>query len=127
MKKRYLIICALLSACSAHTRPYSDTLEMWVGQPEYVLQQTWGAPNNEFYVTPEEKVVTYISYSNQAVDGNKEPYAGYEVYYPAISTQNFGFPNDSSDNFYYCKTSFTIQNGVIVDYSFNGDDCVSPS
>lgn len=126
--KKIFFLCGLLflSACASHTEPYGQSLQEWVGRPEFVLQETWGTPDNEFYVTPEEKVVTYVSYSNKPVNGDSEPYAGYEVYYPAISTPDFGFPdNSSSNNFYYCKTSFTIQNGTVVDYSFNGDDCVS--
>ena len=37
---------------------------------------------------------------------------------------NQGFTAQNSNN-YYCTTSFTIQNDVVINYSFNGDDCVA--
>ncbi len=120
-----VIILFMLSGCFSKTGNYASSLQNWVGQPEYVLYQSWGQPENTFYLSGAEKEVTYINASQKAIDGDKEPYSGYEVYYPAISTPDFGFP-DTTENYYYCKTSFTIQNGIITDYSFNGDDCVSP-
>lgn len=56
------------------------------------------------------------------IGGNTEPYAD-EVVYSAISNDSYGLPPQNDT--YYCKTSFTIQNSEVIDYSFNGDDCIA--
>ena len=81
--------------------------------------------SGNLYVGPNEKVVTYLQIDEDGpVNGNTEPYQGYEVQYGAIETPDYGFPSDNGGS-YYCKTSFTIVNGEITDYTFNGDDCVA--
>lgn len=125
MKKLVLCLVILLSAC-ASTGNYENTLQPWVGSSETNLYQNWGNPASEFYVTPDTKIVTYIQTENQPIDGNTQPYAGIEVDYQAIETPNYGEDLSNNDNNeYYCKTSFTITNGEVVDYNFNGDDCVA--
>ena len=116
-------LCTLIS-CTMNRRSYGDTLQPWIGQSEERLQQSWGMPHNVFYVTPDEKVVTFLRISSHPLNGNKKPYAN-EVYYPAIATPDFGFPGQPQYTTYYCKTSFTIRNGIVVNYSFNGDDCIA--
>lgn len=120
MRKLSVFFVLLLAACA--TKPtYDQTLQQYIGVSEMTLQEEWGIPNNMLYVTPNEKVVTYLRIDNGPIDGNTEPYAG-EVAYGPIATPDFGAPQH---NTYYCQTSFTIRNGQVVNYSFNGDDCVS--
>lgn len=118
----FLLLVALTACTSLPT--YSETLRPWIGQSQERLQQAWGYPQNVFYISPTEKVVTYLEISTRPRNDNTTPYAGYEVAYPAIASPDFGFPSQPQYTNYYCKTSFTIRNGVVVDYSFNGDDCV---
>ena len=120
----YAFLTILPGACTTDNMTYGDTLQPWIGQSEERLQQSWGLPRSEFYVTPDTKVVTYLEFSSRPIDGNTKPYAGYEVHYPAIATPDFGFPNQPQYSDYYCKTNFTITNGIVSNYSFNGDDCV---
>ena len=105
------VLMLALSAC-ANRPTYAET-----------LQQAWGYPANVFYVTPDEKVVTYIKFGSRAFNGETRPYNS-EVAYSAIETPDFGMPNTPRYSNYYCKTSFTIRNGTVVNYGFNGDDCV---
>ena len=125
MNKRFLIpvFMFLAAACQTNGLSYGDTLQPWIGQSEERLQQSWGIPHNVFYVTPNEKVVTYLQFSSHPRNGETDPYRN-EVYYPAIATPDFGFPSQPAYTSYYCKTSFTIINGIVSNYSFNGDDCV---
>lgn len=67
-------------------------------------------------------VVTYTKIYDGPIGGNTEPYAD-EVVYSAISNDSYGLPPQNDT--YYCKTSFTIQNSEVIDYSFNGDDCIA--
>ncbi len=123
MRKFWLLIL-LLAGCQTNGGSYSDTLQSWVGQSEERLLQSWGMPQNVLYVTPQEKVLTYVQFSNQPRGDNPNPYPD-EVYYPAIATPDFGFPDQPLYSSYYCKTLFTVTGNIVTDYSFNGDDCVA--
>lgn len=119
-----VLIIMLLTSCTS-TPNYGQSLQNWVGVSQETLYESWGEPDSVFNVMPNETVVTYVNVDeNGPIGGNSQPYAGTEVYYPAIATPDYGFP-ENQQNTYYCKTSFTIQNSQVVDYTFNGDDCVS--
>ena len=114
----------LLAAGCMINQDYGATLQPWIGQSEASLEQSWGIPHNVFYVTPNEKVVTYVEFSTHAKGGISDPYSD-EFYYAADSTPDFDYPSAPMPSDYYCKTSFTISNGIVTNYSFNGDDCVT--
>lgn len=120
-----IILCVMfLTGCTSSQTTYNNQLQSWMGVSEEILVSEWGTPNNVTYITPNRKLITYVKVDDGAIDGNTQPYAGTEVYYPAIETPNYGFPANGDYTEYYCKTSFTIENSQIVDYTFNGDDCV---
>lgn len=119
-----LLLCIMFLSGCASGGNYEQSMQKWMGVSQEALYYSWGEPDNILTVTPNEMVVTYIQTENEAVDGNTEPYADDEVYYPAIETPNYETP-DNEQNAYYCKTSFTIVNNVVVNYTFSGDDCVT--
>ncbi len=111
-----------VAACAV--RPtYSETLQPWIGQSEEKLYAAWGMPYNVIYPAPGAKVVYYMHFSYRPENGMTNPYA-YEVAYPAIATPDYGLPGQPQSTNYYCQTHFTIRNGVVTDFGFNGDDCV---
>ena len=121
-----LSVCSL-AACSSISEgsSYSTDLQKWVGRSEYQLYNAWGDPENEFYVAPDKKVVVYIqTYAN----GSPNHYAG-DLYYQGMGNNDgvfgdwFGPPREKQIDNYYCKTSFVIQDSMVVDYNFNGDYC----
>ena len=122
------VMLVLLTACQlfgGSENSYSNYLQKWMGKSEYQLYQSWGRPANVFYVSPYEKILTYITTNSS---GSNSPY-GNEVYYEGMGEEHwwdsiFGPPEAKQPQIYYCKTSFTVQNGIIVNLSFNGDDCV---
>lgn len=120
----FLILCIMfLTSCSTSSSEiYNQQLQNWVGMSQEALYHSWGEPANEIFTTPNTKIVTYIKIDNGPISGNTEPYAD-QINYEAIETPNFGLPPENDT--YYCKTSFTIVNSEIVDYSFNGDDCIA--
>lgn len=122
--KKLFVLSLLLTACG-HSQTYQQSLQPWIGMPEISLYDSWGRPASEFYVTPQTKIVTYVQTENKPINGNARPYSGIEVDYDAIETPDYGenLINNANDN-YYCKTSFSITNGEIVNYTFNGDACV---
>lgn len=122
----------LMSMCSvvacnslSNNRSYSVQLQKWIGRSEYQLYNAWGMPENEFFVTPDKKVVVYIHSSTL---GSPDYYEN-EIYYRGIDNDGgilsdlFGLPAEKQIDDYYCKTSFVIEDSMIVDYNFNGDYC----
>lgn len=130
MKKTIFSLAFLVSACAIQNGAieYQETLQQWVGMPELSLYDSWGTPTNVWNIDQQTKVVTYISQENAPINGNSAPYNGVGVDYNGIRTENFGENLwDQQNDDYYCKTSFTITNGEVVNYNFNGDDCVVPT
>jgi len=118
--RRYAIVLFLflfLSSCIENHLTYQDKLAPWVGQDSYALFETWGKPNQVFPINATDYAWVYIKtglkphqklYQNVfAYDGWQEP--------------KYGQPEVEST--YYCKTYFTIRHGLIINYSYNGDDC----
>ena len=129
MKKIYLfLIVCVLGGCSifGQTRSYSAELQQWVGKNEYQLYNVWGAPTHIYYITPDKKMIVYVSDTSQGVNN---PYVN-QLYYQGMNPDNewwdkiFGVPEKRQPDVYYCKTSFVVQNGIVVNYNFNGDNCV---
>lgn len=124
-----LPILCLIAACSVFRggETYSSQLQQWIGHSEYQLYQAWGYPMQSFYVTPYEKIVTYVKTSNY---GQRNPYDN-QLYYQGMDSENgwwdklFGPPTENQPRNYYCKTTFTVRNSIIVNFSFNGDDCTA--
>lgn len=125
-------IMTLVSMCSvascvglSDSSSYSADLQKWVGRSEYQLYNAWGNPEDEFFVTPDKKVVVYIQSS---ASGDSDFYEN-ELYYQGVVENRgilsdlFGPPKEKQIDDYYCKTSFVIQDSIIVDYNFNGDYC----
>ena len=123
---KLLSVCSV-AACSGLSgySSYSNDLQKWVGRSEYQLYNSWGQPENEFYVTPDKKVVTYVQVF---AEGSPNHYEN-ELYYQGmgdggnIVSDLFGPPAEQQADDYYCKISFVIQDSMIVDYNFNGDYC----
>ena len=122
---KIILMLLLLSGCALKgtgwtSSAYSRDLENYVGQSEMNLYQNWGAPDNVLQISPYSKVVSYTEYYSSPQGGQVPAYANdfnYSAMWQGYTTEN---PND-----YYCTTSFTIQGGMVTNYSFNGDDCVA--
>ena len=121
MDKKIIFICACnaLIGCQYSISDYETFLQSWVGKSEAKLVETWGAPDQMQTIGPNRQIFVYIKSQNTNIAGAAMPaeYLGPDSMY----TQN-------TDAFtqrltYYCQTTFTAQNNIIVDYSFEGDGC----
>lgn len=127
--RKFISILSLCSVAACNTlsdgSSSSNDLQKWVGRSEYQLYNSWGQPENEFYVAPDKKVVTYVQ---MFAEGSPNHYEN-ELYYQGMGDDEsiwddmFGPPAEQQVDDYYCKISFVIQDSMIVDYNFNGDYC----
>ncbi len=82
---------------------YQANLQTWVGQSEQALVQTWGTPN----LIQQLGNVRRISFLR---NNGTEVFNGY--WGPRMQSL-------------YCTTIFSVENGIIIQASYEGNECVS--
>lgn len=124
MRAIFIIIVGLiLTACSsATTQKYDSLLNAWLNKPEVELVSSWGAPDN-VYTVANQKFISYYSQHNQYI-----PRTVYR--YQPFFTAGWPYYDPFSDVSYQviskiCKTTFTIENNLIIAWSHQGDGCVT--
>ncbi|MBQ2811346.1 MAG: hypothetical protein IJF12_04165 [Alphaproteobacteria bacterium] len=120
MKKFLFSVLIIISACKSNQN-YNLNLRPWIGQSQSSLVSQWGEPDNIFGIDSNTYVYVYEKISNSPFDADRHPYDD-ELNYQAASGSEYGI--SQMPKVYYCKTTFTIRNNQVVDYAFNGDDCV---
>lgn len=95
---KYLIfaIVLLISGC-APTQKYGTMLDSWMGASAEKLILSWGIPQNTFIMSNGNKVIEY-------------------------SRNRISRINNIS---IYCRTTFIINKGMIINWSWTGNDCKS--
>ncbi len=114
-----VLLCALFLTACAGSSGLDGRLAAWVGVSEQSLVENFGRPDSVFTIDADSCVLTYVDYAGR---GDASPYRG-EVAYGAVVEPEFGLLDGSRDGVEYCKISFTVNNGTVVGYNFNGDDC----
>ena len=114
-----LMALGLLS-CATEAR-YREILATWNGAEEGQLIASWGAPSSYFIGYDETRYLTYQRGRTAVLPGNPpktevDPATGYVRVSPGTPDMTLNFA---------CKTTFEIQNGVIVNARFRGNDCVA--
>ena len=95
-------------------------LNTWVGSPEDALLAKWGPPSN-VYQSGTSKYLTFSASGTAYVPGTLPTYqtsvVGNTVYStPVGGTAGYAISKN-------CNTTFIIQNGRIVSWSWNGNAC----
>ena len=106
----------LSSACHA-IQTYPQMLHSWLGKSEAELVETWGAPADMQTIAPGKQLFVYISEKQTYLPGEIPPFDAELNYdnYGEVMGQTFT---------YFCTTTFTTKNDIIVDYSYQGDGCL---
>ncbi len=115
----FLFVCAFMASCQT-VQTYENMLQSWVGKSEAQLVTDWGAPTSMETIGPDRQVFVYIKQRQITVPGEAPNYTalGEDAEY-----NNFG--DSLGETFdYFCKTTFTTQNDIIVNYSWEGDSCL---
>lgn len=115
----FVIVCAVGTACQS-VQEYETTLRSWIGKSEAQLVSSWGAPTSMETIAPGRQLFTYIKQHQVFVPGEAPNYTalGENAEY-----NNFG--DSLGETFeYFCRTTFTTQDDIIVNYSWEGDSCL---
>lgn len=113
------ILLTALSAC-ASVQGYDDYLESWIGKSESDLVATWGAPMQMRDLGAGRQLFVYMRQKTVMTPGDNPQnvnFGNYSVYNPMNDAME-------SETMYYCETTFTTENDIIIDYSWAGDACV---
>jgi len=117
MKKYILYVVLYLSACVVSNQINVPTPNDFIGQNQSALLSYYGSPDSLYNITPSKSVWVYQK-TNLAPKQN--PYKN-EFLYQGWQNPSYGLPEVQTS--YSCTLYFTIENTVITNYSFNGDDC----
>jgi hypothetical protein len=121
-KKLSLIFLTYFLIGCATTANYEKLLNSWMGVSENFLISSWGPPNS-FYETGGTKYLTYAKSSFGYVPGVAPSYQTTFIGNTAYTTQVGGYSGFAySSN---CSTTFTIANGVITSWRYEGNACRS--
>lgn len=124
MKKILYILLLLICGCTTTTENegYNQKLAIWLGKPQEVLFKYWGAPDEQFIIDADTYEVEYSKFYRAPLFDREKIYA--RELSDEIMDIGPEYGQSQEAAIYYCKTNFTIQGGVVVDYGFNGDNCV---
>lgn len=119
------IMMLLLNSC-ATTAGYRKILDTYVGHSSYDLYNAWGQPYNKSIAPNGNLVWIYKKSSSYTTNG----YASSNSYYNAYSNSIYGqtnltyHPPVTYTN--WCNTTFEMNyEQIIVNYSFQGNNCVA--
>jgi len=113
-----------LAGCNttATTQNYEAILATYVGASESQLIEALGPPD-QVYISGSSKYLTYIRSSDTYVPGTSPTYQTQIIGNTAYTTGYGGLPAAIVN--YNCKTTFTIRNSSIVDWRWEGNNCIA--
>ena len=118
--KKYKIVFVLLfiSACTGVSEnSYEQKLSSWVGRNEYALLETFGRPQKVFAVNQTDYAWVYEK------TNLPEHHNLYQNVFSYNGWQGPQYGKQEVSDTYYCQTIFTLREGIIINFAFNGDDC----
>ena len=135
MKPILTVLALSLSFGCATTEKYDKLLSGLVGKPESLLISDWGKPQEIKDVGNGDRILTYNQnrtiqtggYTlNQTNNYNTGRISSDFRASTGSSPRSFTMPTTpTSDITLSCITRFTIHNGVVQAFSWEGEDCVS--
>jgi hypothetical protein len=108
--KRHLCITAAalaLGACATPER-YDTALQPWTGAQEAELLRGWGLPTRS-HEAGGHRFIVYESSRN--------------VHVPGTAAAGTGAGNPAMDVHLSCTTTFELEQGRVVSWSYQGNDC----
>ena len=114
-----VIFVASLAAC-ATTENYEKILSSWTGQPVNALIDSWGPPDSEF-VNDSARYLTWNKRETVFVPGTAPTYRTNMIGNTAYTNTAVGTPSYYAT--YSCKTTFSVREGYVVSWRWEGNHC----
>ncbi len=120
MKKLLIIFLGIFIVGCATTANYEKILSSWIGAKEIDLVRAWGAPDNQ-YESSGTKFLTYQKPDNIYMPGTTPTYTTTMIgNTPHITAVGGTKPYNIQTS---CKTTFEINNGIVVNWRWEGNGC----
>lgn len=116
-----LFVAFLLVGC-ATTENYEKILRSWIGSSEGALISSWGAPDSN-YTSGDRTYLTYVRSGSMTIPGTAPTYQTQVIGNTAYTTSYGGSPATTIG--LHCKTTFTVSNGRITNWRYQGNHCVA--
>lgn len=110
---RKLAIALLLAGCTS-VEAYETKLNGLLGLSETELVSAWGVPDSTY----ETGGLKFLQYSSERIVSTGYPVYGAYVGYSTFTA--WGGPRFYTRT---CETTFTLREGEVVDWRFQGSDC----
>jgi len=118
-----LIIIGVLSACVDSAIEYNKMCSTWLGAPESALIQGWGTPIRTYDIED----IKYITFSDSRIVSLPGTSPSYHTTFTGYSAHTTAVGGTSPTTLQlWCETTFTIHNHTVIDYRFDGNNCVAP-
>ena len=125
MSKIFVVFAiALLATGCVATRTvenYEATLDTWIGAPEAHLIGQWGPPDKFYSLDDDTKFLTYVWANTSTIAGTPPSYST-TFYGDTAYTTAYG-GSDPITIRRRCETTFTITDGLVTDWSWQGNNC----
>ena len=124
MKKiAFINILLLLTACNT-SEQYHQMRSSWIGAPETALIRGWGTPIRTYTIDD----IKYLTFGDSRIVSLPGTSPSYHTTFfgNTASTTAYGGSSPSIMQL-SCETTFTIQYNVVVDYRFEGNNCIAPT
>lgn len=109
---RFLFFSFIFFSC-ATTSKYEERLKQWLGGDIEVFSQQWGQASYSFQLPNEKRVYIWLWVGNLLVNKNNYDSALKDI-----------ISKGGNVSYNWCKTTlYTNKEGIIIDYSFEGNYC----
>ena len=113
----------LLCSCVDMKAEYAKMLDTWIGAPEIALIRTWGTPVRMY----EMNTIKYITFKDSSIFSTQGTLPHYTTTFYGNSAHTTAYGGVSPMVVQLqCETTFGISNGIVIDYSFQGNHCIAP-
>jgi hypothetical protein len=123
VKWALVIFVSTLVAC-ATTENYEKLLNSWVSQPVGALIDSWGPPDSEF-VNDSTRYLTWNKSETVFIPGTPPTYRTTMIGNTAYTNTVAGTPSYNAS--YSCKTTFTVRDGYVLSWRWEGNRCKAHS
>lgn len=121
MKKTVLTLIILACAGCATTANYERVLDTWLGGSERDLVASWGIPDGSYQIDANQKIISYTNSRSAYLPGTAPTYRSTLIGNTVYTTPTGGTAGQVLQ--FSCKTDFTIENGQIVRWRYQGNSC----